>query len=117
MKRWIWLPLLAALLLSACRVNEPAVLPAESSTHTETVLPAMTLPDPTKETEAVFCQLIAEAEDRAEAEKIAQLYGIELMEYRSGLATYYTEEEPNRVIARREPDWPELYRNYIAKAS
>lgn len=43
-------------------------------------------------------ELIALAEDRAEAEKIAELYGIELSSFSDGVAVYTTEEDPQKLM-------------------
>lgn len=60
--------------------------------------------------------LMAQAETREEAEKVAELYGMELASWYEGLATYRTEEDPWNVIQRgREKGWPELSMNYEMK--
>lgn len=61
--------------------------------------------------------LLALAETREEAQSIAELYGIELVQWGFGVATYRTEEDPQAVIQRGlENGWPELSLNYIEKA-
>lgn len=47
-------------------------------------------------------ELIASASSDKEAEEIAKAYGIELVEYRYGVATFHTEEDPASVIKRGE---------------
>lgn len=62
-------------------------------------------------------QLMALTETKEEAENIAQLYGIELISFSEGVATYRTEEEPREVIARgQENGYPQLYLNYVRTA-
>ena len=48
------------------------------------------------------------------AKEIAKLYGIELVEFSVGVATFHTEQDPNEVIRRgKENGWPELAINQI----
>lgn len=62
-------------------------------------------------------QLMCEAESRREAEEIAELYGITLVEFLGNVAVFYTEENPDDVIRRgQENDWPELSLNFIVTA-
>ncbi len=57
-------------------------------------------------------ELLMLAEDRNEAENVAEMYGIELVDYSYGVATFHTEEDPSAVIARgRENGWPALELN------
>ena len=60
--------------------------------------------------------LIGVAETREEAEEIAKLYGITLLDFSHNTALYHTDEDPRAVI-RRGPEngWPELSLNYIAR--
>lgn len=54
------------------------------------------------------------AETQEEAETIAEQYGISLVSYNCGVATFYTEEDPTDVINRgMEQGWPELSLNMI----
>lgn len=56
--------------------------------------------------------LICAAETRAEAEAIAAQYGIELVSFDYGVASFYTQEDPRAVIERGlENGWPELELN------
>lgn len=58
--------------------------------------------------------LVCTVGSEEEAKEIAELYGIELVEYSLNVATYYTEEDPGEVIARGiEKGWPELHYNNI----
>ena len=60
--------------------------------------------------------LMCSAESQEEAEAIAGQYGITLVEYSYGVATFYTEENPNAVIQRGiEQGWTELSLNLITK--
>lgn len=59
-------------------------------------------------------ELFAVTDSREDAEKIAELYGIELAEYSSGVASFHTEEAPGAVIQQgEENNWPRLEINYI----
>lgn len=59
-------------------------------------------------------RLIGEAESKEEAEEIAGLYGITLVEYQEGRALYETEEDPLTVIARGEKEgYPQLWTDNI----
>ena len=54
-------------------------------------------------------ELIKLVDSREEAEKIAKMYNIELVEFSFGLASYHTDEDPYEVIGRGiENGWPEL---------
>ncbi len=57
-------------------------------------------------------ELIMLAENREEAEEVAEMYGIELVDYSYGVASFHTEEDPSEVISRgRENGWPALELN------
>jgi len=57
-------------------------------------------------------ELVALAETEEEAKAIAEQYGIELVEFSYGVATFHTEEDPRDVIARGEENgWPTLSLN------
>lgn len=59
-------------------------------------------------------ELIGEAQSEKEAEEIAELYGIILLEYRENIALFQTEEDPLDVIARGEKEgYPQLWLNDI----
>lgn len=59
-------------------------------------------------------QLIASAQTREEAEQIAALYGIALVDFQAPLALYRTEEDPDEVIRRGEQmGWPRLEKNHV----
>ncbi len=54
-------------------------------------------------------ELICLTGDEEDAKKTAQLYGIELVEFANGVASFHTEEEPAEVIKRgMDNGWPEL---------
>ena len=62
-------------------------------------------------------QLMASAQTQEEAQSIADLYGITLVDWGYGVATYRTDEDPREVIRRgQENAWPELSLNYIQQA-
>lgn len=57
--------------------------------------------------------LIALTENEEAAREIAEQYGITFVAYQDGVATYYTDEDPNEVITRGEENgYPTLYINY-----
>ncbi len=59
-------------------------------------------------------ELFCLADSAEEAKRIAELYGIELVEFSYGVATFHTDEPLNDVIRRgRENGWPLLERNTI----
>ncbi len=61
-------------------------------------------------------QLMASAQTQEEAEQIASLYGIELVEFAAPLALYRTEEDPEEVIRRgAEMGWPRLEINHVVE--
>ena len=63
--------------------------------------------DDTKES-----QLCGLAESEEEAKKIAELYGIELVDYSYGLATFHTDEDPQKIIDEGvEKGYPQLTLN------
>ena len=59
-------------------------------------------------------ELMAPAASREEAEEIAALYGIELVDYKHGYALFHTEENPSAVRERGVKNgWPELEPNTV----
>lgn len=89
---------LACVMLCACGKTE--VLP-----DTITSLPAeYSVEEP----------LMCSAESQAEAEEIAEQYGITLVSFSYGVATFHTEDDPRDVIQHGiEHAWPELSLNLI----
>ncbi len=60
-------------------------------------------------------ELLCLADSKEEAQKIADMYGIELVKYGMGVATFHTEEDPYEVIARgKKEGYPELSLNGIS---
>jgi len=58
-------------------------------------------------------ELMSLAENREEALKIAELYGVELVSYSYGVAVYHTDENPQDVIRRGSDNgWPLIEINY-----
>lgn len=54
-------------------------------------------------------ELLCIAGSRSEAEEIAKMYQIELVDFSYGVATFHTEEDPRAVIERgKEKGYPEL---------
>lgn len=61
--------------------------------------------------------LLADAGTEEEARKIAEQYGITLVSYGNGIATYQTDEDPYEVIARGEKKgYPKLSINFVQEA-
>ena len=61
-------------------------------------------------------ELFSVADSREDAETIAELYSVELVEYINGVASFHTEEDLNAVIQRgAEHGWPLLEINYVSK--
>lgn len=61
--------------------------------------------------------LVAEAGSQEEAQKIAEQYGITLVSYGNGIATYQTDEDLYEVIARGEENgYPQLSINFVHEA-
>ena len=62
-------------------------------------------------------QLISNAESQEEAEEIAQMYQVTLLEYKDGVALYETKEDPTKVIQRgEEQGYPQMWINVERKA-
>lgn len=97
--------LAAAALLAGCRGSQPA----------ETIPPKLRPVEvtvPTTETAPQTRQLIATVESLEKAQELAELYGIELLDYGSQIALFGTEEDPESVIQRgKDNGWPELSLN------
>ncbi len=54
-------------------------------------------------------ELIASCKDEKEAQDIADIYGIELVEYSLGVGTFHTDEDPVSVMNRgKKNGWPVL---------
>lgn len=63
-------------------------------------------------------RLLCQAESEEAALELARLYGIELLEFRHGLAVFTTEEDLQTVIRRgREQGLPELTPDGISTTS
>ena len=61
-------------------------------------------------------ELVALADTQKEAERIAELYGIELISYSSGVATYTTDKNAQELIEMGiEKNYPELSFNFENK--
>ena len=62
-------------------------------------------------------QLMAMAQSLEEAQTLAELYGIELVDFSYQIALFRTQENPREVIRRGQQNgWPELSINYTAQA-
>lgn len=59
-------------------------------------------------------ELLCTVESREQAEEVASLYGIELVDFSYSVAVFHTEEDPFEVIRRgEENDWPPLEVNRV----
>lgn len=108
---------LAAMGLTGCRDKTPsAVIPLDT---TRTTAPADNARETApRETPAQSGQLTASAQTREEAEQIAELYGIELVDFAAPSALYATQEDPEAVIQRGiDNGWPLLEINHIKELS
>ena len=123
-RRSALIPVLLLLLLCACGkpaetpevsasppVEEPAVTPAVTG---EEKTPEQTENPEEPEDITVGKELMCLADSREEAEAIAAQYGIELVEYRYGVAAFHTDRPPREVIAEGIANgWPELSENHV----
>ena len=124
MKKILTILLLAAVLCACGPTAAPAPEKPAPEKPQPTVAPAATAAPTAPATgdgiqpDAVSpeAQLLAKTETEAEAEELAELYGITLVKYRNGLARFHTEEDPRAVIRRgQENGWPELTLNRVSK--
>ena len=116
-KQWIAVFLALLMLLSGCSQStatdkngsvKPVSTPAERPKDTAPEENPAQAPEKISEN----TPLMAEAESLEEAQALAGLYGITLVEFELGLATFATEEDPKAVIRRgQENNWPELTLN------
>ena len=62
-------------------------------------------------------ELLASVKTLEDAERLEELYGIELVEYGDGLAVFHSEEDPAAVVRRGEENgWPALEVNWLVSA-
>lgn len=63
-------------------------------------------------------ELFALAENEEEAKKIAELYGISLVDFSYGVASFHTDEDLSAVIKRgKDNNWPLIEVNYLNHAN
>ena len=106
----------SALLLTACSVSfvgrrkNTLLAPTPSTAPTlEQPTASATQTQTQTQGEEMKGNLMAWADDRASAEKIADLYGIKLVLYTNNIAMFYTNETPDTLIRTgKENGWPEL---------
>ena len=121
----LWILILMLVFLCGCRSSGQVIPPSppEATAHpkTDSTIPSTKPATPSIETKpwdsfSKRGQLMGEAEDWDNAKEIADLYGITLVNFGHGLALYYTEEDPEAVIARGEENgWPTLSLNRTKK--
>lgn len=115
MKQFLILLLAAALILCGCRSAGTQTAPTRVTQPTKPIPTDRTEP-PNPDAVSGSGQLKGRADTLEEAEEIAALYGIVLVDYQNGLALYYTDEDPEAVIARGEENgWPQLSLNRIVQ--
>ncbi len=129
MKKEILLAMLSfSLLLAACGEDdipepEPTLLPPSAYSSQRDPLPDSDIPETGTEpsglhsgnapTYAEGKELFAHADSLEDAKEIADLYGIELVDYQYGYATFHTEERVADVIKRGGTNgWPTLEINH-----
>ena len=95
----------------------------EASTATKQPIstPAVATESPAQQTPAQESQqkgnLMAWADEKADAEEIASLYGITLLSYTEHIAVYWTDQNPAEVIQQgKDNGWPELSKINTVKA-
>lgn len=109
---------MAGLMLCSCAKPEASHKEDAKDPTTVTVPSASTDPNAFfEEIPVEYSQeapLICSAESEEEAKQIAEQYGIQLVEFSYGVASFYTEEDPAEVIRRGlEVGWTELSLNQI----
>ncbi len=110
-RKTMFVLLAVAALLPGCagRSAQPEPTPPPA------VMPPSTVEQPQNYAEGK--ELLALAETEEESKQLADLYGIELVEFGSGLAVFHTEENPADVVRRGEENgWPALEVNYLVEA-
>ena len=105
MKQWLFLPLLAVLLCGCQKQSVPAPAKPEQ-TEVSSGMQTPLFPEGK--------ELFSLAESEEEAERIAALYGVELVDFSFGVAVFHTEEDPIAVVRRGAgQDWPPMSVNRI----
>lgn len=114
----ILIVVLAGLLLCSCAKPDASDI-QDVKVPTAATTPAVSS-DPTTLLEKIPVEynqeapLICSAESEEEAKQIAEQYGIRLVEYSYGVASFYTEEDPMEVIRHGlDQGWTELSLNQI----
>lgn len=98
---------LAAVIFAGCQKAAPKV-PAPSTTAP---IQASDLPTETTARDSTG-QLMATVDTLEEAQALAELYGIELVDFSYQIAVFRTDEDPRDVIRRgEEQGWPPLSLN------
>ena len=103
------LALLGSLLLTGCKAGQKAEPPQPARpAPTAAVSPHHATAEPVPGAE-----LLCLVKDEAEAKAIAEQYGIELVRFGYGLASFHTEEDPYAVLQKgKQNGWPELSINH-----
>lgn len=105
--------ILAVVFGCACgRAQSAKPTAAPTATQAPIVTPAASLAPVEKPVAAEGEELLTLVKTEEEAKAIAEQYGIELVSFSYGVATFHTEEDPRDVIARGEKNgWPTLSLN------
>jgi len=99
-------------LLCGCRKQQP---PAKDGHPPEKIPVQTTAGISAPDAVDPEAQLMCSVENRDAAQKLAELYGIVLVDYQEGFACFYTQEDPREVIKRgAEQGWPLLSLNRLA---
>lgn len=89
--------------------KEPISTPTAVTESSATGTPAQETPEKGN--------LMAWADEEADAEEIASLYGITLLSYTEHIAVYWTDQDPAKVIQTgKDNGWPELSKINKVKA-
>lgn len=117
-RKWIILLLGTLVLLLVCVACGPAAVKPEETPAEPSKLPVLSpRPEgdkPVAGEPAAGQELMCLADSREEAQRIADLYEIELVSWEEHVAVFHTEEDPNEVIRRGEAnDWPRLDINHV----
>lgn len=111
MKKGFLCALVLGLLLPGCAKQTPAVSVAPAAPPEPSSAPVAT---PAAGSVAEGKELFCLADTEEEAKELAALYGITLVDFRYGVASFHTEEDPASVIARgKKNGWPSLSLNTV----
>ena len=118
MKYILLLIVVLMLVLCGCQRSEQVIHLSQATQDTQSIQDA-TDPQEIQEHEPLVsedAQLLCLTQTQKEAQEIAALYGIELVCWYDGLATFRTDEDPREVIRRgEEQGWKALELNHTVQ--